>query len=287
MRFFIKKVLMFFTLPTMGILIFVFFVTHISLNYEVENNTENLIAGDSHLKTAINANVIPKTISCALVDESYYYTFYKIKTLVKEKSNISSLYLGFGHHNLSPMNDEITEGSYFNAAKFFYILPFREKLRVSFWNFNDFRLFTKNTIIFGVKTILNTPAFTGGFENSINKHASKDIMDKRVAKIFGSYPSASYSYYNLSYLDSIIYFVNQKDIKLYGVNTPIHNYYKSKIPDTYISKYSEIIKSKHLNVIDFEDINLNEAYFMPDGDHVNSKGAKLVTQAFKKEIGFN
>ena len=57
----------------------------------------------------------------------------------------------------------------------------------------------------------------------------------------------------------------------------------STIPKKYKDEYKEILKKFNLPVIDFLDLNLSDDHFLPDGDHLNSKGALLATKYFAEK----
>jgi hypothetical protein len=283
MNLFLRKILLVLIIPSIMFVLFLCYATYISQGYKIKANITNIIVGDSHPKMAFNDSLLFGTMNLALENEPYYYTFYKLKSLIEENSNISTVYLGFGCHNLSPLNDEITSSSYFNGARFFFILPIKEKFRITYWYLKNLRLYIKNILIFGVKSVSKNPSFLGYFENTIKKEASKESMDKRISHVFTKYRSESYSYYNLAYLDSIALFLKKNKIKLIGLNTPVAVYYNSKIPESYSNKFNQIKERYNLKVLNFSKLDLkNNKYFMPDGDHLNSEGAYKVTQELKQ-----
>jgi hypothetical protein len=87
---------------------------------------------------------------------------------------------------------------------------------------------------------------------------------------------------NLKYLYLINDLCKEKNIELILFNTPVHSYYASRIPDYFLSKYSEIVINKNLNLLDMHSIPFNDSCYIPDGDHLSAKGSVIFSKQLIK-----
>jgi hypothetical protein len=204
-----------------------------------------------------------------------------------QKSNyVKRVYLGLSYHNLSSSYDDWTYGKekFDFPSSYFYMLPLCEKLKLIFWNREHLMFFLKNTFSKGFVSIVKRPTYLGPEENE-NRNRLKALQEKIDEKIsfFYGHRTVLFSQLNLLYLQKIKELLERKKIELVFVNTPLHPYYYSKIPEVFITKYDSIINASKLKVVDFSNLNLvNDNYFTPDGEHVNADGAYIVTQEVKK-----
>jgi lysophospholipase L1-like esterase len=87
---------------------------------------------------------------------------------------------------------------------------------------------------------------------------------------------------NILYLNKIISLCKEKQVALILVNTPLHPYYLSAVPEKFKSRYHTIIQQSGLPYIDFSEYQFSDSMFMPDGDHVSARGAAVVTNMIKE-----
>ena len=78
-------------------------------------------------------------------------------------------------------------------------------------------------------------------------------------------------------MDEIIALCKSNNKELIIFNTPLHPYYRSKLPAEYINKFNSITETYDLKVIDLSSLSLEDDCYIPDGDHVSEKGSLLVT----------
>jgi hypothetical protein len=91
-----------------------------------------------------------------------------------------------------------------------------------------------------------------------------------------------FSLLNIRYLYNIIQLCKNHNIELNLLNTPLHYYYYSKIPNEYIEKNNQITIDLKLKVIDFSYLNLDESCFIADGEHLSAEVSILVTSELTK-----
>lgn len=290
MKYFLRKVLFFLSLPLVAIIIFLCLVTYVSKSYKIDNEIKALVMGDSHITYSINDNEInkPKIKNISTAAESYYFSYFKLDHLLANNSNIKKVYLGMGYHNFSNLFDKFTNGdrANFYGAQYFYVLPNKEKVRNISWNLCYTKSYIKNILVSGYKSITDKPSFVGdGFQyTTITDFPTEEQIDLRIDdQFYNKGKLRDFSSFNLFYLEKIIKMLEIKNVELIILKTPTVLSYSSKLPHSYIDKYNEFTQKHNLKVIDFKNLGLDEIkYFLPDGDHVNGKGSELVTKEFKK-----
>lgn len=292
MKKFICKILIVSSLTiVVGVLFFILFLQLVSSkirNIQFEKSITEIYIGDSHIQCAIVDTMLLNSKNCANSSECYYYSYYKLKHLINTNPSIKTVYLGYNYHSLSDYFDEYIYGinSSSVASKYFFILPNNEKIKMLVGHLDNFPDFLKRVIKEGVSIfILNgRSSFVGGYSNQFsNTVAVSSSMEKRINhQFYNNEYLTDVSSINLSYLNKIIHLCEKNNIKLILLSTPLHSYYKSKIPSKYISTYSKAIESNNIQVIDLSSLRLTDDCYIPDGDHVSSRGALLITNEFEK-----
>ena len=95
-----------------------------------------------------------------------------------------------------------------------------------------------------------------------------------------------YSAINIKYLIKINALCKENGVDLTLLGTPLHNQYVEEVPESFKDIYSELIKQNGLQIIDFDDLELEDHHFLPDGDHLNSGGCRLFTKWYFKELNY-
>jgi hypothetical protein len=292
MKRFLKQLLLFISVLTgiilLPFLILDYFNNKIFSEYKVNPDINTLFIGDSHVRLAMNDSIIKNSINISQNAESFCFSYYKIKTLLNNNPSIRKVYLGLSYHCLSSYYDDLIYGKYSDeiASRYFFILPFKEKINFIGYNLKSLQPFLKKTFNAGRYNITvkdNNYLFLGYYENPFNSFAAEEkSMDRRLSEQFYTNGTLTpFSDFNISYLEKIIELCKEKKVTLVTLNTPLHPYYKSKIPEAYTKRYNEIISANHLAVEDFHNIPLNDSCYTPDGDHVTTQGALLISKQFK------
>lgn len=138
----------------------------------------------------------------------------------------------------------------------------------------------------GIKIWRNDNTFGGGFENPhTNTKADKATMDIRLnSQYYTNETLNSFSSLNLTYFENIIELCKEQQVELVIVNTPMHTYYQSKVPQKFIDKHLSIIKSNNLRIIDLSLLVLPDTNFQGEGDLVSMEGAMRATKEIKRII---
>lgn len=258
-------------------------------NYKIDDKINVIYVGDSHIKLAINDKLINKSANFSNDSEAYEFSYYKIADLIRNNPNIKKIYLGMSYHNISNYYDDyvLDKKSVEIPGKYFFILPFSQKINLITINKNKLPVFIKKIFREGLNNIFtktNNYGYLGKYENDFkNSKSLKISIDKRI--LFQFYKNGKvndFSRYNINYLLKIVELCKKNRIELNLVNAPLHSYYRSKIPKIYISKYNDIILQNKLKVIDFKESSFSDNCFIPDGDHVSEKGSRIVSYLMNK-----
>ncbi|MEE9573070.1 MAG: hypothetical protein V3W20_08490 [Candidatus Neomarinimicrobiota bacterium] len=290
MKSFFNKTMLFISVPTILLIL-----TFLLLNYynnkfiesEISSTVTTLFIGDSHIQKSIDDKLITTAINISQSSESFYYSYYKLDKILKANPSIKRIYLGFSYHSLSSYYDEFVFGKYSKniSSRYFFILPLSEKFKLFKYNFRKLPIYIKEVYKHGIMNIFKTGnnySFLGQYENKFeNVSAVQNSMDKRLLlQFYNNNRLINFSESNISYLIKIIDLCDKNKVELITLNTPLHSYYKSKIPMEYLKKYNEIISQNRIVTINFDELVLDDSCFIPDGDHVSEKGALQTSNYF-------
>lgn len=269
-------------------LLFFVATTAKSKSFSIDDTITEVFLGDSHVRYAVNDSLLPLSINLGNSSESVYFSFFKLKHLLKSNHSIESLYLGFSYHNISDYYDQYINGQYSHsvAPSYFYLLPFTEKVQMIGWNIRRLPSFVKAILKSGLKIWRNDNTFKGGFNNPhTNTTANKATMDERLnSQYYRNDTLSSFSTLNLRYFDSNVALCKEQQVELVIVNTPIHSYYQSKIPKEFVDKHNSLTHSYNLRTIDLTVLELPDTSFQGEGDLVSMEGAMRATEEIKTNI---
>ncbi|MDN3676895.1 hypothetical protein QWY90_06185 [Flavobacterium paronense] len=293
MRIFIKKTVLFVSIPivcfTLFIVILEFINYEIATSERLDSSITTVFIGDSHIAQAINDSRLENCVNDAQTSESLYFSYYKLKILLKNNPSIKDVYLGFGYHSVTSYYDKFILGEFSNAisSRYFSLLPFNEKLRILNANRNDFFSYLKVVVKNDILNILRgRKTYHGGFANSFsNTKAIEWSIKKRVLTQYYNEGSLSdYSLLNIEYLNKIEELCKKSNVNLILVNTPIYKLYKNKIPEKFKVKYKQLSEGMKIKILDLSDLLSKEYLFIPDGDHVSQEGALTTTEYISKKL---
>ena len=263
-------------------LVFLFATTFKAKTFKVDETVEEIFVGDSHVRYAVDDSLLINSLNMGNSSESTYFSYYKLRQILKSNPNITTIYLGFSYHNISGYYDQYTFGRYSReiASKYFFILPIEEQLQVLMWNLKKLPHFKLSLLKSGVKIWMNKDTFQGSSNNPYNNvSAQETIMDERLN--FQYYIDGkinSFSNLNLTYFDKIVSLCQNEKVELIVLNTPLHSYYQTKVPEEFINKYNSIVSSKDIQVLDLSLLDLPDYCFQPDGDLLSKEGSIETTK---------
>lgn len=287
MRKFIKHIISFLiffgVFVAFSFIIFSFLVNKKAKNFVVESNIEKVFIGDSHIQKDINDFYINNAINIGERAEATYYSFYKLKYLLENNSNIKQVYLGFSYHNLSSYYNPFVKGKYSltTAPKYFYLLPNSKKIALLLENCYHVS-FYKSIVKSGIEILKDKrKPYKGGYINKYqNTRVNKKIIDKRISfQYFDSKGSLNgYSDLSIEYLLKIKELCKNNKVDFYIINTPLHHYYKAKVPAKFINKFDALIRENNIKEINGNSEDYIDSDFIPDGDHLSKEGAIIFSK---------
>lgn len=256
--------------------------------FRIDDAYSEVFLGDSHVRYAVNDSLLKNGINLGNSSESIYFSYYKLDQLLKSNQSIETVYLGFSYHNISDYYDEYINGLYALsvAPNYFYLLSFTKQLQLIGWNSGKLPSFVKAIMKSGVKIWRNENTFIEGFNNThTNTRANKTTMDERLNfQYYTNDTLNSFSTLNLKSFADIVALCKEKQVELVILNTPIHPYFKSKIPQEFIDKHHSLIHQYNLRTIDLTVLELSDSDFQGEGDLVSMEGALKATEELKRII---
>ena len=306
MKRFLNTVLAFLLILTIVLLVSALLYGHYKTQYLQDENLKlgdsikTLIIGDSHAETAFDDKVIPNSQNIAFHAEHYLFTYFKLKRLVEANPQIENVILSYAPHNLSQGADVTLFSLGRNSRSFarYFMLLDKEGVddtysptqnwRINYlkWKLNiPFQLKLEAKLLY--KTALDKPIklndfpFIGKFYAS-SKHVFNDVAEPINGHYFKKGNLLQKSNLALKYLYKAIELCEANKIKLILINTPLHQEYRNFIPEYFTQLYtnttSEItLKHPSIQILDYSELTLPDNVF-GDYHHVNSKGAKLVSE---------
>ena len=285
---FLKKAAAFIAVPVVAFICL--FITLNYLNnrkfdhYKLGKNIHTIFIGDSHVQQSVNDKIVSNSINISQNSEAYYFSYYKLLTLLKNNPSVTKVYLGFGYHNLSGCYDDFIFGKYSRdvSSRYFFILPFSEQLNFIKYNVSVLPVYTKNVMIPGLHNAIAQTyksSYLGNYQSNFkNTKAIESSMNKRLTfQFYNNGNLESFSNNNIFYLIKIADLCKAKNVKLILLNTPLQTYYKNNIPQEYIKKYTDIVNAQKFQVMNLNSLQLNDSCFIPDGDHLSEKGAVIIS----------
>ncbi|MCB9227341.1 MAG: hypothetical protein H6578_09275 [Chitinophagales bacterium] len=282
MKKFIKHIISFFVFvglfTAFSLFVFMLIVNKKAKEFNIDSSIEKVFIGDSHIQKDINDALIGKAINIGERAEATFYSYYKLKYLLKNNPNIKEVYLGFSYHNISNYYDPFVKGEYSltTAPKYYYLLPNKTKFSLLLDNYYHVS-FYKSVVKVGFDILKGKEKpYKGKYLNKYsNTHADKKIMDKRLK--FQYYDANGeingFSNISIEYLKKIQLLCKEYKVEFYVLNTPLHAYYKSKVPIKFIDKYNTVLKENRMQELFYGTLIFEEKDFIPDGDHLSTEGA--------------
>lgn len=238
--------------------------------------------GHSHAEFAFNDSLIENTKNFANSAEPYFYTYSKLKLLIKHNPELENVLLEFSNNSVSKsMDDWIWADKYLNHRFTFYS-PFLEN--------SQFKTLLLNNPISTIGNYLKSIVYNFWkiFRNDIDytKYLGKysgleRIMQESEKVSFEVQAVSPISEENLNYLEKIIALCKENEINLVFIRTPQHESCaelanEPTFQKVYQERFSEILfldlQPFPLTIKDFADV-----------EHLNKNGAKKVS-IFLNEI---
>lgn len=292
-----KRFLLFFTTYFLGFIFLISCLSFILNNrltnqkyYILSKEVQTIILGHSHAECAYNDTLISNSVNLAQSGESYFYTFLKLRKLVKENPSIKNVVIEVTNNNLEKEMDDWTfKDKYikYRYPKYSHLMFWNEKAFLLFHNpfsFIDIQNLTfkgkidffrnKNQFLYTEMDWGRYRVFEKSYIDSfliIRKNQQKQTISKKQEII----SEAQFASINLKYLHLMVGLCLQNQKKIIFVRSPVHKNYTPPISD---SIYYQFLKTNYQQVpfFDLNNVNIENDEFL-DFEHVNNKGAKKVS----------
>jgi hypothetical protein len=295
MRRFLKNTLLFSLILIFFLLVIFIFSIELNQklfrNFRIDKNINTLIIGDSHTELAINDSLLIKTLNISTPAEGYIFTYLKLKFIFENNDHIRNIMLGVSYHNFSSFYDKyiFEEEPYSLISQYISLMEYRDllfflKRTTSVTNLAAIFRNSLENITSYEKEIF---PYIGGFHIIDN---DDELTDKRISNRINSQyflndlplPTSGI---NILYLEKIVELCRENDVNLIFLNTPLYADYFLKVPQNMITEYENAVKKSGVREISFCDLQLPADCFLPDGDHLNYKGAMLTTKYLVDYLG--
>jgi hypothetical protein len=246
--------------------------------------------GDSHTMTSINPSAFRSAANISQSAEPYFVTYHKLKEIVKH-DKIDTILLGFSYQNISAFNDyKFIEAPWCDEllGRTYSLITLDKYEGLQLNKPSYYRSFFKNMFLLPKQ---NHNLFLGNFDKRNHELNAKQSKLNTVIKMhyYKNGNELPQSMANIQYLDSINAITKANNIKLYLVNTPLHNDYRKLIPQKIQIAYNQVkedFENDGLEVIDYSKYPI-ETEFFADYDHLNFKGSIIFTELIKQRIKRN
>ena len=239
-----------------------------------------VFAGDSNVECAINDSLIPGSVNIASSSEAYLYTYVKLRAILKNNPQISTVFLGYSVHSLGRSVDR---KYLYDSGNLAYRLPFLSHLmereeKSLLWRNNPKTCFLA---IFAIikqnfsTAIVDARVFGRNLPYGGYLYLKRDKLDEGK-RLFAVDPNPlKKSDAQVRYLMKIAQICREYSVKLILLDTPKHPFYCARI--TGIAKAQWIDVAHGLSPAEIMDCS---QYELPDtcyGDltHLNDQGAAL------------
>lgn len=256
----------------------------VNSDFILPKDTKTLVMGTSRSECAFNDALISHTVNSAHSGEAYFYTYLKLKEILKDNPQVESVLLEFSLFQISDrMDDKIWGDRYLN---------WRYPQYASFMGLKELEILLKNNIKGFV--IIQSQSAKHNFFNVFKRgnaldhfewggylHLERNKTDsllQELAKNPLELPEYNVSLINVTYLKKIQQLCAENDVKFFLIRTPIHPKFPELSSDAlWGEKLDPTLKD--VEFLDFKDYPL-EVHEYGDLEHLNFKGAKNFSFSF-------
>lgn len=290
MRLFIKKFILF-TLLISSVFLSIVLINFYFVN-KVQISTKEktiLILGDSNAECAVNDSIFNQSINFSSSSDSYFYSYLKLKKLTKDNENIDTLFLSFSPHNIFD-NGWLSNGSQiYSRFKIYYpLMNFKDVLFLLKVNpkqlIKSTPSISKHFFINIVDFMKGKPLLPGEYQ-ALNTNILKEVQAKlkndEELPFFKIPKTFDVSIDEITYLNKIIAYCNEKKIKLFFVNFPkrkeLLKYAKYGVKQ--FNTYYDLNYSK-IDYLDFSSFSMPDSCY-GDFVHLNISGSTFFSTYLK------
>ena len=280
MRKFIKLIVFF----SATLFTFIFLLIKISdyvveknADYKLNTNVKYLVFGHSHPECAFNDSLIMNFKNVSESGESYFYTYFKAKEIIKQNPSIERVFIEFTNNQITESMNEWIWGETHMSIRYPKYSPFM--------NFTDKMVLAKNnlsgyfnsTSVSLKKNTSRVLTKNFNFSNSIGgyRYLERDKTDSLISIMkLNTFEEKNIplSDINLRYLLKLVKFCEDQGKTVTLIRSPQHEKYAGfSNENTYQEIRNNLFSS--IEYLDFSKFPLNNSEY-GDLEHLNYKGAK-------------
>ncbi len=295
MKRFLLRISIFLTCNGLLFLVFIFFTSWMAKrnnNFKMDAKIKQVIFGHSHVEFGYNDSLIENFKNLGESGESYFYTLPKIKEIVRANPQLERVFLEFTNNHLSNSIERwILEKKYLGYYYAIYFPYVKRDDHLYIVKNEPLNYFRNLPIV--CKDLLKKSRTSCNFTIEFGGYKSVQGTLSEYNKKRGNHENENFieiqngvSELQMYYLKEIITFLDESNIELILVRTPLHKTYQGYVNET---DFNSILKTELANVkfLDLSKFPLSDDEFR-DPEHVNVNGAKKLSFWFnnflKKEI---
>ncbi|MCB0475619.1 MAG: hypothetical protein KDC69_08080 [Flavobacteriaceae bacterium] len=250
--------------------------------FKVNKDCNVLILGDSHAKFAFNDQIIKRTCNFSNDADSYFYSYLKLKQILKINPQIDTVLISFGSQNIHKSVEDkwLLNNDHMNDRMtiYFPLLDLEDYAFLIQEKPVEFLIGAFTQTLFSIRLYTNDEKRFGGYEDLRHDILSRELknpdLDEREE--YGPYKEANFE---RKYLQKMIDLCHSKGIGAILVNPPVDKIVRNRQGNLYkfYNKYFSNILFYDLSRIDMKD-----SYF---GDlvHLKASGATYLSELINKE----
>ncbi|WP_432409988.1 hypothetical protein [Rasiella sp. SM2506] len=256
-------------------------------NFKFSKDYDYFMIGHSHPECAYNDSLIGNFKNIAASGEAYFYTYYKLKELLKDNDSVQTVMIEFTNNQIDSAMDKWIWGD--KSISQFYTkygsyVDFHDHVLLSKESFgsviNSFSVLQKRNFMRIIKNDYNYVGHIGGYVYYDKSSVEAAKVTQRTKR--KNHPVHESNSINLLYLERIIALCKEKNKRIILVRTAQHASLKmreneEKYLKVYYTKFSD------LPLLDFNDFEIPD-YGFKDLEHLNYKGAIMISKTMDSLI---
>lgn len=242
-------------------------------------NCKILIAGDSYSVVSLNPSLFDSAKNISQGAEPYFITYWKLKKILSVKPPVHTILLSFSFHNISGFNDKKLIDPIWSSEMFKRSYPIEEfeTLKGIEIDKQEYcRVLLKQMCLYPKK---NHISYIGEYLN-ISRTLSQDFHTSIKRQYYYNNKNAGISTVSIDFLKSIIKLIEEHQIEIVLVSSPLHKEYMKRIPSNFKKAFFDLkteLTNSGIAVLDYGQATFQDRYFS-NSDHLNEKGADRFTK---------
>lgn len=258
-------------------------------SFKINPNSKYVIFGHSHSQFAFNPKYINNFSNLSEGGESYFYTYQKVKNILKQNHQIETVFIEFTNNQIEQDMNQWIWGDKYITSNYPIFSPFmnlEDTLILVSNNFMGYIGIIPNSLNDRISRILKSDydysKNLGGYEDLMRNKTDSLIANGVSKKKVVQNNSNEISEYNMKYLQKIIGVCKGNKVQLFLIRSPQHSKYFGWENE---QKYQFILNKnfEFIEYLDFSKFPLKNSEF-GDLEHLNAKGAKIFSEWFQRML---